>query len=58
MVQVGISTVVALVPLLWKQSYLSMVFLKTVTTVVSLGMFHGLVVLPALLTAINSYIHG
>lgn len=54
MVQVGTSTIVALFPLVFKQSYLAMVFLKTVIVVVSLGMFHGLVVLPAILTAITA----
>ncbi|KAF7633550.1 SSD domain-containing protein [Meloidogyne graminicola] len=48
MVQVGISTIVALLPLLFKQSYLAM----TIIVVVSLGMFHGLVLLPAVLTAL------
>uniref|UniRef100_A0A1I8AZ59 SSD domain-containing protein n=1 Tax=Meloidogyne hapla TaxID=6305 RepID=A0A1I8AZ59_MELHA len=52
MVQVGVSTIVALLPLLFKQSYLAMVFLKTIIVVVSLGMFHGLVLLPAVLTAL------
>ncbi|CAD6191995.1 unnamed protein product [Caenorhabditis auriculariae] len=51
LVQVGLSTIVAVAPLLFKQSYLAMVFLKTIVVVVLLGMFHGLVVLPALLAA-------
>lgn len=51
--QVGLSTIVALLPLFFKQSYLALVFLKTVVVVVLLGMFHGLVVLPAILTAIT-----
>lgn len=55
MLQVGFSTIVALSPLLFKQSYLAMVFFKTITVVVSLGMFHGLVVLPAVLTMITKY---
>jgi len=78
--KVGVSTIVALLPLLFKQSYLAMVFLKvsflyyknihinfksptyfykfqlifqkTIIVVVSLGMFHGLVLLPAILTAL------
>uniref|UniRef100_A0A914HRW6 SSD domain-containing protein n=1 Tax=Globodera rostochiensis TaxID=31243 RepID=A0A914HRW6_GLORO len=54
MVQVGLSTIVALLPLLLKQSYLAMVFLKTIVVVVCLGMFHGLVILPAVLTALPS----
>ncbi|KAL3091681.1 hypothetical protein niasHS_005867 [Heterodera schachtii] len=54
MIQVGLSTIVALLPLLLKQSYLAMVFLKTIVVVVCLGMFHGLVILPAVLTALPS----
>lgn len=53
MCQVGLSTIVALLPLLFKQSYLAMVFLKTIVVVVLLGMFHGLVLLPAVLTFIT-----
>ncbi|TMS35868.1 hypothetical protein L596_003165 [Steinernema carpocapsae] len=53
MVQVGLSTIVALLPLLFKQSYLALVFLKTIIIVVLLGMFHGLVVLPAVLPVIS-----
>jgi len=48
--QVGLSTIAGLLPLLFKQSYLAMVFLKTIVVVVLLGMFHGLVILPAVLT--------
>uniref|UniRef100_A0A0N4ZIT9 Raf homolog serine/threonine-protein kinase n=1 Tax=Parastrongyloides trichosuri TaxID=131310 RepID=A0A0N4ZIT9_PARTI len=55
MVQVGISTIVALAPLMLKQSYLAMVFLKTITVVVLLGMWHGLIILPAVLTAVTKY---
>lgn len=54
MVQVGISTIVALTPLLLKQSYLAMVFFKTIVVVVLLGMFHGLVILPSILTLFNN----
>ncbi|MFH4977680.1 hypothetical protein AB6A40_004389 [Gnathostoma spinigerum] len=56
MLQVGISTTIALLPLLLKQSYLALVFLKTVIVVVGLGVFHGLVVLPAILTATGKLI--
>lgn len=58
MLQVAISTIVALLPLLLKQSYLAMVFMKTVTITALLGIFHSLFVLPALLTTINSYMQG
>ncbi|KAK6103094.1 Patched family protein [Brugia pahangi] len=56
--QVAISTIVALLPLLLKQSYLAMVFMKTVIVTAALGVFHSLIVLPALLTIINSYVEG
>uniref|UniRef100_A0A158PAB8 SSD domain-containing protein n=1 Tax=Angiostrongylus cantonensis TaxID=6313 RepID=A0A158PAB8_ANGCA len=52
--QVGLSTIIAILPLALKPSYLVMVFFKTIVTVCSLGMFHGLVVMPAILTAILS----
>lgn len=55
MIQVGISTIIALIPLLFKQSYLAMVFLKTIIVVVVLGMWHGLIILPAILTAVTKY---
>ncbi|CEF59990.1 Sterol-sensing domain and Patched family-containing protein [Strongyloides ratti] len=55
MIQVGISTIIALIPLLFKQSYLAMVFLKTIIVVVVLGMWHGLVILPAILTFVTKY---
>lgn len=53
MIQVGFSTIIALIPLLLKQSYLAIVFFKTIVVVVLLGMFHGLVILPAILTLFN-----
>ncbi|EYB92024.1 hypothetical protein Y032_0199g1672 [Ancylostoma ceylanicum] len=52
LVQVGLSTVVAILPCLLKPSYLVMVFLKTIVVTCSLGVFHGLVVMPAILTAV------
>ncbi|CAJ0567212.1 unnamed protein product, partial [Mesorhabditis spiculigera] len=53
LMQVGLSTLVALAPLVFKQSYLAVVFLKTITVVVILGMWHGLVVLPVVLAALT-----
>ncbi|KHJ82732.1 hypothetical protein OESDEN_17573 [Oesophagostomum dentatum] len=53
LIQVGLSTVVAVLPPLMKPSYMVIVFLKTILVVCSLGMFHGLVVMPALLTAVT-----
>ncbi|KAL3994386.1 Patched family protein [Acanthocheilonema viteae] len=58
MLQVAISTIIALLPLLFKQSYLAMVFMKTVTITALLGILHSLIVLPALLTTINSFMQG
>uniref|UniRef100_A0A0N5CGC4 SSD domain-containing protein n=1 Tax=Strongyloides papillosus TaxID=174720 RepID=A0A0N5CGC4_STREA len=55
MIQVGVSTIIALIPLVFKQSYLAMVFLKTIIAVVVLGMFHGLIILPAILTSVTKY---
>ncbi|KAI6193775.1 Patched-related protein 9 [Aphelenchoides besseyi] len=55
MIEVGLSTIVALSPLLFKQSYLALVFLKTLIIIVLLGMFHGLIVLPCVLTMITPY---
>ncbi|KIH45251.1 hypothetical protein ANCDUO_24712 [Ancylostoma duodenale] len=52
LVQIGLSTVVAILPCLLKPSYLVMVFLKTIVVTCSLGVFHGLVVMPATLTAV------
>ncbi|KAK6042621.1 hypothetical protein COOONC_19874 [Cooperia oncophora] len=50
---VGVSTIIAITPLTLKPSYLVMVFFKTIVVVCSLGMFHGLVVMPSILTAIT-----
>ncbi|VDM68430.1 unnamed protein product [Strongylus vulgaris] len=52
LIQVGLSTIVAVLPPLLKPSYMVLVFFKTVIVVCSLGMFHGLVVMPAILTAV------
>uniref|UniRef100_A0A914CRE7 Uncharacterized protein n=1 Tax=Acrobeloides nanus TaxID=290746 RepID=A0A914CRE7_9BILA len=58
MVQVGLSTIVALFSLIFKPSYLALVFLKTIVIVVLLGMFHGLIILPIVLTMITRYRPG
>lgn len=52
LMQVGLSTILALLPLMFKRSYLALVFIKTVMVVVTLGMVHGLIIMPAVLTAI------
>ncbi|CAJ0571814.1 unnamed protein product, partial [Mesorhabditis spiculigera] len=43
LMQVGLSTLVALAPLVFKQSYLAVVFLKTITVVVILGISYALI---------------
>ncbi|KAK6027172.1 patched family protein, partial [Ostertagia ostertagi] len=55
LVQVGLSTIIAISPLTMKPSYLVMVFFKTIVVVCTLGMFHGLVIMPAILTAISQF---
>uniref|UniRef100_A0A0N5B0M8 SSD domain-containing protein n=1 Tax=Syphacia muris TaxID=451379 RepID=A0A0N5B0M8_9BILA len=52
MIQAGASTVMCIMPLLFLQSYSPLVFLKTIFLVVSWGLIHGLVALPALLAAL------
>ncbi|MCP9261525.1 Patched family protein [Dirofilaria immitis] len=56
--QAAISSIIALLPLLLKQSYLVMVFMKTVIITAMLAIFHSLIVLPVLLTTIDSVIQG
>lgn len=52
MIQAGASTVMCVLPLVFLQSYSPMVFFKTIILVVSWGLLHGLIVLPALLGAL------
>jgi predicted RND superfamily exporter protein len=51
--QGGLATALAMWPLLLKRSYLAVVFLKTVVLVISLGLVHSMIVLPALLTSLD-----
>uniref|UniRef100_A0A1I7Z746 MFS domain-containing protein n=1 Tax=Steinernema glaseri TaxID=37863 RepID=A0A1I7Z746_9BILA len=44
---------IAMTPILFKPSYLGMVFLKTLTLVSVFGLVHGLLLLPAILTAFD-----
>ncbi|ETN78297.1 patched family protein [Necator americanus] len=53
LMQVGLSTILAIAPPLLKPSYMVLVFMKTIVVVCSLGMFHGLVVMPVILTAVT-----
>ncbi|CAB3396585.1 unnamed protein product [Caenorhabditis bovis] len=48
--QGGLSTMIAMLPILLCPSYLGMVFLKTVILVSTFGLLHGLVVLPVFLS--------
>ncbi|KAI1722338.1 patched family domain-containing protein [Ditylenchus destructor] len=54
MSQAGLSTVICVIPLIFLQNYIPLVFVKTVTLVVIWGLFHGLVLLPAILAALPS----
>jgi hypothetical protein len=52
MTQAGASTVFSLIVLATIHAYMVQVFVKVVTLVVSLGMLHGLVVLPIVYASI------
>jgi len=52
MIQAGLSTMVCVTPLIFLQNYIPLVFVKTVTLVVILGLFHGLVLMPAFLSLV------
>ncbi|CAI4221691.1 unnamed protein product [Auanema sp. JU1783] len=52
MSQAGISTVICILPLVLLKNYIPLVFVKTITLVVIWGLFHGLVLLPSLLSQI------
>lgn len=54
MFQAGLSTVICIIPLIFLQNYIPLVFVKTITLVVIWGLFHGLVLLPALFIVIPS----
>ncbi|EYC10290.1 hypothetical protein Y032_0056g2663 [Ancylostoma ceylanicum] len=52
--QGGLSTMFAMMPILFKPCYLGMVFLKTVTLVTIFGLIHGLIVLPVFLSMLTA----
>ncbi|CAD6198850.1 unnamed protein product [Caenorhabditis auriculariae] len=54
LLQCGISTILFVVCLLFVTTYMSEVFVKTMVLVVSLGLIHGLVVVPAFLCAFTA----
>ncbi|VDK44810.1 unnamed protein product [Anisakis simplex] len=52
MMQAGLSTVTCVLPLIFLQNYIPLVFVKTISLVVIWGLFHGLVLLPVLLSSL------
>uniref|UniRef100_A0A915BS05 SSD domain-containing protein n=1 Tax=Parascaris univalens TaxID=6257 RepID=A0A915BS05_PARUN len=52
MAQAGLSTVTCVLPLIFLQNYVPLVFVKTISLVVIWGIFHGLMLLPALLSSL------
>lgn len=53
-IQGGLSTIIAMLPILFSPSYLAMVFLKTVILVCLFGLIHGLLVLPVFLSMFST----
>lgn len=54
--QGGISTLLAVIPLCTLPSYVLLVFVKTVVLVITLGVAHGLLILPVLMISIENLI--
>ncbi|EYC40366.1 hypothetical protein Y032_0617g697 [Ancylostoma ceylanicum] len=52
--QCGISTILFVLCLLFVKTYMSEVFVKTMVLVVTLGLIHGLILVPAFLCALTS----
>ncbi|CAD6189063.1 unnamed protein product [Caenorhabditis auriculariae] len=52
MIQAGVSTICCILPLLFRASYSPSVFVAAIFLVVSLGMLHGLLILPSFLAAL------
>ncbi|CAB3400636.1 unnamed protein product [Caenorhabditis bovis] len=52
MIQAGVSTICCILPLLFRASYSPSVFVAAIFLVVSLGMLHGLLILPTFLAAL------
>ncbi|CAD6186807.1 unnamed protein product [Caenorhabditis auriculariae] len=53
MIQAGVSTMLCMSPLLINDSYMVGVFVKTIFLVISLGLLHGIIFLPALLLTVG-----
>ncbi len=49
MVQAGVSTIIAVLPLSWVNSYMASIFVKTVFLVSICGLLHGLFFVPVIL---------
>ncbi|CAJ0964113.1 unnamed protein product, partial [Mesorhabditis belari] len=56
MTQAGLSTVICILPLILLQNYIPLVFVKTISLVVIWGLWHGLVLLPACLAQVPSWL--
>lgn len=54
MIQAGTTTILCVCPLLIIDSYMVLVFTKTIFLVISLGLLHGIIFLPALLITVFS----
>uniref|UniRef100_A0A7I4YSX6 SSD domain-containing protein n=1 Tax=Haemonchus contortus TaxID=6289 RepID=A0A7I4YSX6_HAECO len=54
LLQCGLSTILFVLCLLFVRTYMSEVFVKTMVLVVTLGLIHGLVLVPAFLCALTS----
>jgi hypothetical protein len=54
LLQGGVSTILCVCSLLLVDTYMSEVFVKTMFLVVTLGLIHGLVIVPAILAIISS----
>uniref|UniRef100_A0AC35U2A7 SSD domain-containing protein n=1 Tax=Rhabditophanes sp. KR3021 TaxID=114890 RepID=A0AC35U2A7_9BILA len=58
MIEAGLSTVMCVLPLVFLKSYSPVVFVKTITLVVTLGFVHGLVVLPTVLCVLPGFLNN
>ncbi|CAJ0596709.1 unnamed protein product [Cylicocyclus nassatus] len=56
MIQAGLSTISCVLPLLFVATYSSVVFVTAILLVVSLGLLHGLIILPAILLLLPDYL--
>jgi len=52
--QGGIGTALGIMPLVFVKSYITLAFFKTITLVVLFGLYHGLVLMPVVMTSLDS----